>query len=167
MKKISEVELKTGNFICHNSNSQRLFSKGYGKFLKDEILELAWYEALYLLEKGLIEIYSKNEKLKFDEIFKKKYVKLLQYRVYCDLKKQGFIVKEGLKFGADFRVYRKEEEHAKWLVLAFRASEKIPCNVLSAQSRVANSTNKKLLFAIVDSELHISYLESNWIKNLK
>ena len=167
MKKISLVEFKNNNFICFNSDSQRLFTKGFGTFLRDEILQLSWYEVLYLLDKKSIKVVKGKNQLEFEDLIKIKKFDSVKYLVYSDLKKQGFIVKEGLKFGADFRVYVKNQEHAKWLVLVFKSSEKIKCNVLSAQSRVANSTNKKLLFAIVDEELHISYLESSWTKNLK
>lgn len=167
MKKISEVEFKNRTYLSYNSHSQRLFSKGFGNFIKEEILELAWYEVLFLLEKKSIIVKHKNKELNFEELFKKNKIDVSIYLVYCDLKKKGFIVKEGLKFGANFRVYNKNEKHSKWLVNIYKASEKISANNIIGQNRIANTTNKINLYAIIDLEQNISYISSNWTKLTK
>jgi tRNA-intron endonuclease len=73
-----------------------------------------------------------------------------------------------LKFGADFRVYDKGaklgQKHAKWLVFVEREANKLTWHEFSAKNRVAHSTKKKLLLAIVDEEGDVSYYEVSWIK---
>jgi tRNA-intron endonuclease len=73
-----------------------------------------------------------------------------------------------LKFGAEFRVYemglKPGEEHAKWIVFTENESKKASWNEFSAKNRIAHSTNKKLLLAIVDEEGDITYYEVDWIR---
>jgi tRNA-intron endonuclease len=129
-------------------------------------------EALYLVEKNKIEI-SKNKKiLKFEELlrlFKKIDSKIqLKYPVFKDLREKGYVVKTALKFGADFRVYEKgrtpDEEHAKWIVFCEHESNKFSWQDFSSKNRVAHSTKKNLLIAILDEESDVSYYEVSWIK---
>jgi tRNA-intron endonuclease len=81
------------------------------------------------------------------------------------LRNKGYILKEGLKFGADFRVYGKGDKpgksHAKYL-LYIVDTKKIDTLDFAAKARIAHSTNKVLLIAIVDSESDISYYETRW-----
>ena len=100
----------------------------------------------------------------------KKIVKKIQikYPVFNDLRERGYIVKTALKFGADFRVYdkgaRPGKKHAKWIVFTDHESKKISWNDFSAKNRVAHSTRKNLLLAIVDEEGDITYYEVKWVK---
>ena len=84
------------------------------------------------------------------------------------MRNRGYIVKTALKFGADFRVYDKGKKpgktHAKWVVFVDHESKKINWNEFSAKNRVAHSTKKKLLLAIVDEESSVSYYEVSWIR---
>ena len=129
-------------------------------------------EALYLVEKGKIEILSKDKKLSHEELlrrFKKIDKKIqLKYPVFKDLREKGYVVKTALKFGAEFRVYEKgrkmDEAHSKWIVFTDYESKALNWQEFSAKNRVAHSTKKKLLLAIVDEEGDITYYEVNWIK---
>jgi tRNA-intron endonuclease len=129
-------------------------------------------EALYLSEKGKIEIILKNKSLKSNELlnrFKKIDSRIqLKYPVFRDLREKGYVVKTALKFGADFRVYEKgktpNEEHAKWIVFVEHESRKFSWQDFSAKNRVAHSTKKNLLIAILDEESDVSYYEVRWIK---
>jgi tRNA-intron endonuclease len=91
------------------------------------------------------------------------------YIIFRDLKGKGHIIKEGLKFGADFRVYEKNEKpgknHAKYLIYALNGNKKIDLKIFSSKARIAHSTNKILLLAIVDSEEDVTYYETSW-KNI-
>ena len=84
------------------------------------------------------------------------------------MRRRGFIVKTALKFGADFRIYDKGKRpgkaHAKWIVFVEHESKKLSWHEFSAKNRVAHSTKKKLLIAIVDEESDISYYEVSWIR---
>ncbi len=129
-------------------------------------------EALYLLEKQKIQIGQKNKILSFNELLNKlkKIDKKIQvkYPIYKDLREKGYIVKTALKFGADFRVYPKGikpgKDHAKWVVFCEHESKKESWQSFSAKNRVAHSTKKKLLLAILDEEGDVSYYEVGWIR---
>lgn len=131
-------------------------------------------EALYLCEKNKIEIFQKNKVLDFSELMSKlKKVDSriqLKYPVFKDLREKGYIVKTALKFGADFRVYPKgvkvgqRDEHSKWVVFCEHESNKFSWHEFSAKNRVAHSTKKKLLIAILDEEGDVSYYEVGWIR---
>jgi len=91
----------------------------------------------------------------------------IKYPVFKDLRKRGYVVKTALKFGGDFRVYEKSlksKKHAKWIVFVDYESKRITWHEFSAKNRVAHSTNKKLLLAIVDEEGDITYYEVRWLK---
>ena len=67
--------------------------------------------------------------------------------------------------------YKKSEEekkidksHSKWLVFPVSETEKLTWQDFSAKTRVAHSTKKNLLIAIVDEEESISYYEIVWTK---
>lgn len=161
--------------IESESNYQNLNSKGFG--FKTEISNLKYqlnlYEVLFLLEKKKIELYdTKNNKLSFDDIVDRFNSKSknnnidINYLVYKDLKKKGYLVKSGLKFGFTFRVYDKGiklgEDHALWLVEPSQEFSKIKINELTSKARTANTTRKKMILAIIDTESEISYFEINW-----
>ena len=129
-------------------------------------------EALYLVEKNKIEILQKNKILSFEELLKKlsKIDKKIQikYPVFKDLREKGHIVKTALRFGAEFRVYKKGtkigKSHANWIVFTEHESKNLSWHEFSSKNRVAHSTKKKLLLAIVDEESKINYYEISWVK---
>ena len=129
-------------------------------------------EALFLAEKGRLDVLSKNKKISFKDLIKKAYSvdKRIQikYAVFKDLRERGYVVKTALKFGADFRVYDRGfspgEKHAKWIVFVDHESRRLTWHEFSAKNRVAHSTKKNLLLAIVDEENDVSYYEVRWLK---
>jgi len=130
-------------------------------------------ETLFLVENKKMEVIdSKDNKLserklmqKFEKIDKKFKTK---YFVFRDLRQKGFIVKTALKFGAEYRVYEKGKEigenHARWILFPVSENTPMTWQDFSAKNRIAHSTNKKLLIAVVDEENAISYYEVNWLK---
>jgi tRNA-intron endonuclease, archaea type len=129
-------------------------------------------EGLYLVRKAKIEVFQRGKKIGFNDLinkFKRIDNKIqLKYPVFKDLRDKGHIVKTALKFGADFRVYPKGKkpgkEHAKWIVFVEHESKALKWHEFSAKNRVAHSTKKKLLLAILDEESKPSYYEVSWIK---
>lgn len=162
-----------GEIISSNSSEAfSLYNKSRFGERKDDKVKYSLSEALYLVENGKMEILSKNKKIPEKELLKKfqKFDKKLQikYPVFKDLRSKGYIVKTALKFGAEFRVYEKGskigDKHAKWIVFTDYESQKLTWHEFSAKSRVAHSTKKNLLIAIVDSEEDVTYYEIQWIK---
>ncbi len=162
-----------GEIISSNdSEAYSLYQKSLFGEPKEDKIQYSLTEALFLLEKGKIEVFSKNTKLSFKELMKKvqsldKRIQI-KYLVFKDLRERGYIIKTALKFGADFRVYDKGDkpgkEHAKWLVFCEHESKKFSWHEFSAKNRVAHSTKKKLLIAIVDEEGDVSYYEVGWLR---
>jgi tRNA-intron endonuclease len=138
----------------------------------DGKIRYSFYEALFLAEKNKMDVFSKNKVVPFRELAKKmqRFDKRInvKYSVFKDLRTKGYTVKTALKFGADFRVYEKGkkpgEEHAKWVVFCDFESNKMTWHEFSAKNRVAHSTKKNLLLAIVDEEGSITYYEVKWTK---
>lgn len=162
-----------GQTISSNSSEAHALQKksNFGE-PKGEKIQYTLSEALFLVEKEKMEIFSRNKKLSIKELFKKisnidKRIQL-KYPVFKDLRERGYLVKTALKFGADFRVYPKGKspgkEHAKWIVFCEHETKKTSWHEFSAKNRVAHSTKKKLLLAIVDEEEDISYYEVGWIR---
>ena len=123
-------------------------------------------EVIYLLEKNKAELLNeKNKKISAKELEKKLGKNKKFYLVFKDLRDKGHVVKEGLKFGTDFRVYDKGHKpsinHAAYL-LHIEDSHNIDLKNFCAKARVAHSTAKKLLLAIIDSQEDIGYYEVNW-----
>ncbi len=137
-----------------------------------EKIQFSLPEVLYLVEKGKIELKKGNKSIQFEEalkLFKKIDSRIqLKYPVFRDLRDKGYVVKSALKFGADFRVYDKgktpDEVHAKWIIFVEHESNKFSWHEFSAKNRVAHSTKKNLLIAILDEESAVSYYEVSWIK---
>ena len=162
-----------GEIISSNaSEAHALYKKScFGETVGEKI-QYSLSETLFLVEKGKMELFSRNKKIpkkevinKFRRIDKKIQIK---YFVFKDLRERGYIVKTALKFGADFRVYDKGlkpgKKHAKWIVFADHESKRLTWHEFSAKNRVAHSTKKNLLLAIVDEEGDITYYEVKWIR---
>lgn len=152
--------IKDSFYIEKEPEAQRLFSKGFGKKK-----ELTVFEALYLLEKEKIEILNEKEKkVSLRSLMRKKLVKKEDYIVFKDLKNRGYRVETGLKYGFSFRVYEKAHKHAVWLVEPILEKEKFKIKDFTGKNRICNSTKKKMLFAVVDSDKDVTYLEITWKK---
>lgn len=158
-----------------SSNSSEAYSLNAKSFFgekKEDKIIYSPSEALFLVEKKKMDILHKNKKINPEEMenILRKIDKDIQmkYPVFKELREKGYIVKTALKFGADFRVYEKGrkpgEEHAKWIVFVEYSSRKINWNEFSAKNRVAHSTKKKLLLAIIDDEKDVTYYEVSWAK---
>jgi tRNA-intron endonuclease, archaea type len=162
-----------GRIITSNdSNAYSIYEKSRFGEVQENRIHYMLSEGIYLTEKGKMVIFSGKKELSKDELFNKikRIDKRIQikYSVFKDLRERGYVVKTALKFGADFRVYDKGikpgKEHARWIVFTEYESEKITWHEFSAKNRVAHSTKKKLLLAIVDEEGDITYYEVGWIK---
>ncbi len=163
----------TGEIVSSaDSNAFSLYEKSHFGEMKEDKIQYSIAEAMFLIKRDKMEIFSKNKKLtkkdfmsKCEKIDKKIQIK---YPVFNDLRERGYVVKTALKFGADFRVYEKGanpgEKHAKWIVFAEHESSRLTWHEFSAKNRVAHSTKKNLLLAIVDEEGDISYYEVKWLK---
>lgn len=170
----------SGERIFSNSDKAiNLFESRKIGELKEGKVIYTNFEAMYLQEtkKAILADIKKYRQLSENEslaLFSKKDRNFLtKYITYKYLKNKGYIVKTGLKFGEEFRVYCNPKkprdflacpQHARWIVFPIKSNEKIAPKELISKSRITHSTGKKLLLAIVDSEEDITFYEIDWIK---
>ena len=159
-----EIKKNKDLFYCENKNDiNKLQLKNFGE-LKDEVLILNIYEIFYLFKRNKIKIKNLNE----EKIKKNKNFNYLIFLVYLDLRKKGYIVKSGLKYGFDFRIYDKnsnfKEEHSIYLAKVFFENKKINFLDYSALNRICNSTKKKFLICIIDKDYSITYFENRFLR---
>ena len=153
------------------AEASNLYNKSrFGEPIEKEI-HYSFVEALYLLEKKILNVYDKKKKIKKEHLIKKAKKEkdfLIKYAVFKDMRERGYIIKTALKFGADFRVYdrgiKPGQDHAKWILYPIHENAKLTWHDFSAKNRIAHSTKKKLLLGIVDNEGDVSYWESSWIR---
>lgn len=133
-------------------------------------------EAMFLVEEKYLEVRQGRKTLTSDELMNKFIRKnkdfLAKFLVYKDLRKKGYLLKAGLKYGVDFRVYDKNikprrgirgaSEHAKFLVWIVGESA-IKTNTIIGFNRIAHSVKKLLWLAVVDKDLGITYSQMSRI----
>jgi len=133
--------------------------------------ELSFYDALYLLEKGLIEIVFNKQTLDKDAIIKaaSKVIDdfIAKYAVYRDLRERGFVVKPGLKYGADFvvYVYGPGIDHSPFAVSVFSRQVRLKGQDFLRSGRLSWSVRKRWVLACVQDD-KIRYFMFEWDKDL-
>ena len=171
-KKLIKGILNGDSIISGSKEAMDLYGQSlFGEYSNKKIY-YSLSEALYLVEKKKMEVFRNTKKLNFQELMEvcKKIDKkiLVKYSVYQDMRSKGYLLKTALKFGADFRVYDKGKRpgkaHAKWILYPVSESDDLTWHEFSAKNRVAHSTKKNLLIAVVDSEGDVTYYEISWKK---
>lgn len=151
---------------------RELYNSGRFGELTGDRANYSLLEGLYLLEKEKLTVTKGKKTLTaeqlFDHALEIEPTFRIRYIVYKDLRNRGYIVKTALKFGADFRVYdrgiKPGEDHAKWIIFPVHENASFTWHEFSAKNRVAHSTRKKLLLAIVDEEGDVTYYECAWTR---
>ena len=135
----------------------------------DKPLELSLIEGCYLLKKGKIEIQdTKRENLvsieELQEIAEKTYENFVsKYEIYEDLRDKGYVVRPGLKFGADFAVYKKGPglDHSPYLIQVLPKHANLTAIDIVRAGRLANSVKKKFIIA---NALRRTYYGFKWFR---
>ncbi len=135
-------------------------------------IELAPYEALYLEERGQLDVSDANgHTLEHDELVKRlesEYALFNDlYSVYEDLRTKGYIARSGMKFGADFAVYEYGPgiDHAPFLVQVLPLKRELdPIEIVRA-GRLSHSVRKRFVVAAIDpSSSEVTYYAFRWFK---
>jgi len=175
-KKTVVVGILTGErVLTESSDEAREFynQSRFGAIAENGKVELSLLEALYLMERGRLEVKNQSGKAISFEAYLKKARKVepnfwIRYVVLKDMRNRGYIIKTALKFGADFRVYdrgvKPGEDHARWIVYPVHEGTTLTWHEWAAKNRVAHSTKKRLLIAVVDGEGDVSYWEARWLR---
>ena len=171
---VFEIFIIADNIFSEQTTlSKQAYDKGRFGEIKENKIKYSLVEALYLLEKRKAVIKDSRDKtIDFDSFIKKVSKKepnfWTRYVVFRDIRNRGYIIKTALKFGADFRVYDRGinpgQDHAKWIVFPVKESDVLTWFDFSAKNRVAHSTKKSLLLAIVDDEDDVTFYSCNWVR---
>ena len=167
-----QAQFSGSKIYSNSSDAFSLFEKSRFGEKKENVIEYSTVEALFLLNENKMQIFSGRKELDFNALLKKvkKFDKRIdvKFPVFSNMRKKGYILKTALKFGADFRVYKKgikpSEDHALWLLFCVRESESQTWYDFAAKNRVAHSARKKLLIGILDDEGDVTYYEVGWLK---
>jgi len=158
------VLVEKGVRIAEKSSVDALSSRGYGT-AENDVLTLAFYEALYLLDKKLLEIKDKNGKEVDFQSLLQCYEKAdenawFNYLVYRDLRSRGYVVREGFGAGIDFRIYERGAygtDAASYLVLGTQEGKPLAINDLANALQYCQSQKKELILAVMNRRGEIVY----------
>ena len=118
---------KKGVVVAEQSNIDALTSRGYGT-LEEKVFTLTFFEALYLADKGMLEVKDESGKTVDFQSMLHCYEAQndnawVSYMVYRDLSSRGYVAREGFGAGIDFRMYERGtygKDTAPYLVLSMQ-----------------------------------------------
>lgn len=150
--------------VREEKHIQELRDKGYGVSQEKELL-LKFHEALYLVDKDLLEVRSQEGKpLSFNELlqYAEKTDESIwaKYLVYRDLRSRGYVVRGGFGMGTYFRVYDRGEygkDTAKYLILAIQEGKPMKLETLTQIMKQCQSLKKELVLAVMSRRGEIVY----------
>jgi tRNA-intron endonuclease len=162
--KTNGVLSKEGVNISEQSSIDALSQRGYGT-VEGETFTLTFYEALYLSEKGMLEVKDeKGENVSFQDLLKV-YEKVdenawINYLVYRDLRSRGYVVREGFGAGIDFRIYERGgygKDTASYLILSTQEGKPMPIEDMRSALERSQKQKKELILAVMNRRGEIVY----------
>ena len=144
---------------------EELSSKGYG-VTEDDKLRLTFYETLFLLGKGAIEVEDEEtgKKMVFQGLLKRFQSvdkdAWVRYLIYRDLRSRGYVAREGFGLGIDFRVYERGDygrETAKHLIFGIQEGQPVSVETLARTQRYVQNLKKNLILAVINRRGEIVY----------
>lgn len=163
-KKTAPVEFRTSGILTDNgiqiveqSSIDALTSRGYGT-LEDKVFTLTFFEALYLLDKGMLEVKTQDDSTTDFQTLLHRYEERdenawANYLVYRDLRSRGYVVREGFGGGISFRVYERGaygKDTAPYLILGVQEGKPLPLDELSSALQQCQSQKKELILAVMN-----------------
>jgi tRNA-intron endonuclease len=159
---VSEIKAKgvlteKGVRIAARSSIDSLSQRGYGTE-ENGILMLSFYEALYLLDKQLLDVKKAGGKEADFQSLLRRYEAVdenawVKYLVYRDLRSRGYVVREGFGAGIDFRIYERGaygKGTAQYLVLSTLEGKPLPIQSLVNAVQQCQSQKKELIVAVMN-----------------
>jgi tRNA-intron endonuclease len=168
--RVAELKIKasiTENVVLVSSPEgvEGLSLRGYG-VLGNGKLTLTFYEALYLLDKEVIDVEDEKTggKIDFQSLLKcfqsVDENAWVRYLIYRDLRSRGYVAREGFGLGIDFRVYERGEygkETAKYLIFGIQEGRPVSVEELARTLRYVQSLKKNLVLAVLNRRGEIVY----------
>ena len=155
--KAKGVLAKKGVEIADKSSIDSLSQRGYGT-TENDVFTLSFYEALYLLDKELLEVRDEDgEEADFQRLLRC-YEAVdenawVNYLVYRDLRSRGYVVREGFGAGIDFRIYERGafgKDTAQYLILSIQEGKPLPIQELVNAVQQCQSQKKELILAVMN-----------------
>lgn len=170
ISRVLEEKIKTtlgdnGVAVSSPVDIEGLSVRGYG-VSENGTLMLTFYEALFLLGKGIIEIKDEKtgEEVSFQDLLKRFQSvdenAWVRYLIYRDLRSRGYVTREGFGLGIDFRVYERGEygkETAKYLIFGIQEGQPVTVEELARALRYVQSLKKKLVLAVINRRGEVVY----------
>ncbi len=158
------VLVEKGVRITEGSSIDALSQRGYGT-TDDGMFTLSFYEALYLLDKEMLEVKDeKGETVGFQAVLgcyeKVDQNAWVNYLVYRDLRSRGYVVREGFGAGIDFRIYERGaygKDTAPYLILSTQEGKPVPVEDLTGALQRSQSQKKELILAVMNRRGEIVY----------
>ncbi|HDN05889.1 MAG TPA: tRNA-intron lyase [Candidatus Bathyarchaeota archaeon] len=171
--KVKGLLVENGVEIFEKPSIDMLSSRGYGTS-ENNSFRLMFHEALYLLDKGMIEIKDENgENVDFHRLLQSFKAKdenaWAKYLTYRDLRSRGYVVREGFGLDVCFRVYERGaygKEPARYLILSIQEGKPVSLENLMHVLRRCQSLKKKLILAVMNRRGEIVYYSVSQL-NLK
>lgn len=167
-----EVELKiraslgeNGVLVSSPEDIEGLSSRGYGVSENGKLV-LAFYEALFLLGKDILQVEDEKtgKEVSFQDILKRFQTvekdAWVKYLIYRDLRSRGYVAREGFGLGIDFRVYERGEygkETAKYLIFGIQEGQPVSMEELARALRYVQSLKKRLVLAVINRRGEVVY----------
>ena len=148
--KVYGVLAKHGVRIPEKTSVDALVSRGYGR-VENNIFTIAFYEALYLTDKKMLEVKNENEKeVDFQDLLslyeRDNENAWVNYLVYRDLRSRGYVVREGFGGATDFRIYDRGaygKDTASYLILSVQEGKPVAVEDLSNALQQCQSQKKE------------------------
>ena len=155
---------KKGVVVADQSSIDALITRGYGT-LEDKVFTLTFFEALYLEDKGMLEVKDENGKVADFQGLLHCYEALngnawVSYMVYRDLRSRGYVAREGFGAGIDFRMYERGtygKDTAPYLVLSMQEGKPLGIDELADAMQQCQNQKKELTLAVMNRRGEIVY----------
>jgi len=153
--------------IPSREGANKIYGMGFGSMLEsDEGLTLSPCDALYLVEKGKIDVVdaSDGSKLSFNDLLSR-FMEVdervwTKYLIYRDLRSKGYVVRDGVGLGIDFQVYGKGEfgkSLPRYIVVGLCEGESRPISEIVRAVEEAEALGKELKLAVLDRRGEVVY----------
>jgi tRNA-intron endonuclease len=162
--KIEGLFVDEGVRISKKQWIDELSSRGYG-VVEGKDLRLTFFEALYLLDKQMLQIEDeRGKRLDFQALVQRceniNENAWARYLVYRDLRSRGYVVREGFGSKVDFRVYERGDDSkdtANYLIIRVQEGKPIAVEDLTRIMLQSQSLKKELVLAVMNRRGEIVY----------
>lgn len=152
-----------------SEEAQKILKK-FGEKIKNKII-LDPIEALYLVDKGKMEVYKNSYKLSFEELLNyfsniDKYL-LPRFLIYRDLVDRGYKVVKGYSDKIDLLLYKKgngQKQPARIRVIGIDEGRPIKISDLADELRRSLLSKKNLKIAVIERRGEIVYYSLSFLK---